>query len=593
VSADGSALAVVHPGSGTLTVVDPVSGTTRQVDLAEANDDPQPTSVAVSADGRYAFVALGNRAAVAVVDLAARKVLRRVPVGTGPADCAITPDGERVYVADDAFTVLNIGALLPGDWVVTAGTVRPWCVPPGGRVAIVGDLPRDVEGAPPTATAAIAQVVPASAGCRYEMNFVGLASADGATAELHWRGTGCADTQVDTVAITPDRPRISRASAPAPGLLPHRILANAPADAGQVEVRVQTPAGVVAIVDQISLHATVSVLPNGDLSLSGDVLDGWQVTPPSPAGFTATIDGDELLLANGAATTVTVAQPASVQSGQTYQLTVDASAPAGSPSVDLAWSAGAPVSVPVAAGASRPFLHTAVAPEDAASVEVGLVLPVGAQLRVRRVSLDAVATSTVAVTFVAESPGELTLTDWQVAYDVDETPRVPPMPAGGLCRPGRPQPVPGEASSDERCYCPTCQAEHDMTDPQPTTTGAGTPGTVLTCTNCGAGVTLPGVVTVPRPAGGPVVVTRPPGVDVGASLRPAERPARAIPLEAINGIGPATARRLNAMGIVDLADLAAARADRLACLRGVREAAAGSWIEQARAMLRDVEGAIV
>jgi hypothetical protein len=127
-----------------------------------------------------------------------------------------------------------------------------------------------------------------------------------------------------------------------------------------------------------------------------------------------------------------------------------------------------------------------------------------------------------------------------------------------------------------------------MADPQLITTPAGTPGTVFTCTNCGSGVTLPGVIAGPGPASGPVVVAVPPGADVGPILRPVRsvRPARRpVPLDAVIGIGRATARRLNAIGIVDLPDLAAAPLARVSALKGVTDAAARSWIEQARALL--------
>jgi hypothetical protein len=227
-------------------------------------------------------------------------------------------------------------------------------------------------------------------------------------------------------------------------------------------------------------------------------------------------------------------------------------------------------------------VRSVTAPAGAASGEVRLVLPPGCELRLRRVSLDSVETTRVPVAFVAESPGELTMTNWQIAYDVDDTPRVPPVPAGGLCRPGRPQPVPGEGG--DCCYCPTCQGEHDMIEPQPTITAAGTPATTLTCTNCGAGVTLPGVIVGAAPSAGPVVVSRPPGVDVGVVLRPASGPPRAVPLEAVTGIGPAMARRLNDIGIVAMADLAAIAPDRLNALPGITEAAARSWIGQARVL---------
>ena len=592
VSADGLVVAAVHPGSSTLSIVDMATGSVRRLDVSENNDDAQPAAVAISADGHYAFVPLANRGIVSLVDLTQAAVLRRIEVGPAPSDCAITRDGERVYVADatgsdTTFTALTIGALLPEDWIVTAGTVRPWCVAPTGRVVVVGARPqRALET--PTATAGLSQVAAASGGCRYELTCLGLASDDGATVELHWRSAGCAESRVDTVPITPDVPRLVSRLATVPTLLPHRLLVDAPPDATQVELRVQAPAGLVAVVDSVSLHATTSVLPNGDLSLFGNVLDGWLVTPPAAAGFNATVAGGELVLRNGAGVPVTVAQQATVVAGQTYQLTVDATAPTGSPSVDVAWLAagapiGSPASVPVTADGSRPLLTSVTAPTSAGTAEVRLVLPAATELHLNRVALDAVVITQMPVTFVAESPGELTLTNWQVAYDADQTPRVPAPPPGGLCRPGRPEPVPGEAS-DDCCYCATCQSEQPMTDPQPAATTAGTPGTVLTCANCGSSVTLPGVIIGAGPGSGPVVVTPAPGTDVGAVMRPRPVPVRPVPLVAVKGIGRARARALNALGIVGVADLAATAPARLRTLRGITEAAAQSWIDQARTL---------
>ncbi|HEY0403905.1 MAG TPA: hypothetical protein VGD09_17950, partial [Blastococcus sp.] len=464
VSAGGSTVAAVHPSEGKLTLIDVVARVTRQVDLL----DDQPSAVSLSADGHYAFVTLASPGAVAVVDTVRGRVVRRVPVGAAPADCVLTSDGERLYVADaiptgeaapgTAFTVLTIGSLLPEDWTVTAGTVRPWCLP-GGRAAVIDGCAGRDETPSPAATAAMAQVMSVSGGCHYEMTFSGLASAEGATAELHWLGSDCSTARTDTVPLAAVQPRLSRADSATPNLVAHRLLSDAPSGAAQAELRFQAPAGVAAAVDRVSLHATSAVLPKGALALDGTLLDGWQVTPPAAPGFAAAAAGEELLLRNGAAVEVTVTQHADVSASTTYQLTVDAGTTSGSSSVELEWTSGGravgrPVSVPLTVGASRPLLTSVVAPAGVDGGEVRVVLPPGAELRVRRVSLDEIAAARVPVTFVAESPGELTLTGWQVAYDVDETPRVPSPPPGGLCRPGTPERIPGEPSPDH-CYCPT------------------------------------------------------------------------------------------------------------------------------------------
>ena len=616
VSAGGSIAAAVHPAAALLSIVDLQAGTTQIVDLT-AGDQPGPSAVALTADGHYAFVTLADAAAVALVDVPARRVLRRISVGAQPADCAITRDGERVFIADavetaDAakhpFTVLQVGTLLPEDWVVTAGTVRPACVPPGGRAAVVGAPQGSGPADPPAATSAMAQVVPVAGGCRYELTFHALASGDGATAELHWLGAGCSQMRTDTVPITVPAPVVSGKVAVPLRLLPHRLLVDAPSDTTQAELRVQAPPGVLAFADDVSLRATAGVLPNGALSLAGDVLEGWLVSPPAPSGFSAVVTGGALVLGNAGGVPVTLAQQAAVRAGQSYQLIVDAvtDAPAtgGVPSADIAWSAagqpaGEPVSVPLTPGASRPVIRSVTPPAGADSAEVRVVLPPGAQVRVTRVSLDAVTITTVPVTFIAEAPGELTLTGWQVGYDAFDTVRVPPIPAGGLCRPGRPLPVPGEAS-DTCCYCPTCEGEHDMAGPQPAITGGGVPGTLLTCTNCGASVTLPGLAAAdwPGPAGSvpgnpsrprdgtPVRVTLAPDA---ARMLPPLTPALSVPLVAVVGIGPATAGRLNGLGILTMADLAASASARVAALPGVTDEQARSWIEQARALIRPVD----
>jgi YVTN family beta-propeller protein len=105
-------------------------------------DEPEnyfadPTDLAVTPDGRYAYVSGGGVNAVAVIDLARMKaalrratsderktllpnhlgiateyVLKRIGVGDSPRGLAVSPDGRYLYVADaldDAVSVIDVG----------------------------------------------------------------------------------------------------------------------------------------------------------------------------------------------------------------------------------------------------------------------------------------------------------------------------------------------------------------------------------------------------------------------------------------------------------------------------------------------------
>jgi DNA-directed RNA polymerase subunit RPC12/RpoP len=100
------------------------------------------------------------------------------------------------------------------------------------------------------------------------------------------------------------------------------------------------------------------------------------------------------------------------------------------------------------------------------------------------------------LSFVAHSVGELTLSAWTVAVDVDEAAARPPVPAGGLSLPRPPATVPGEAHDS---YCATCEGEHGTTE------DAG----VACCANCGARVLLPGRTGAAAAAGAVLHVRRP------------------------------------------------------------------------------------
>jgi len=61
-----------------------------------------PQGVAVTPDGKHAYVAIFSAFAVSVIDTATNTVVGApIPVGTDPVGVAVTPDGTHVYVTND------------------------------------------------------------------------------------------------------------------------------------------------------------------------------------------------------------------------------------------------------------------------------------------------------------------------------------------------------------------------------------------------------------------------------------------------------------------------------------------------------------
>jgi len=87
---------VANEGSGTVSVIE---GTSVVATIPVGN---RPRGLAVSKDGRRAYVALGKDDAVAVIDIPTKSVVDRIPVGTDPEQVALSTDGRTVYVSNEA-----------------------------------------------------------------------------------------------------------------------------------------------------------------------------------------------------------------------------------------------------------------------------------------------------------------------------------------------------------------------------------------------------------------------------------------------------------------------------------------------------------
>ena len=69
-----------------------------QTVAATINVGSSPTSVAITPDGEYAYVANFKSNSVSVISTATNTVTANVAVGVAPNDLAVTPNGEYVYV---------------------------------------------------------------------------------------------------------------------------------------------------------------------------------------------------------------------------------------------------------------------------------------------------------------------------------------------------------------------------------------------------------------------------------------------------------------------------------------------------------------
>jgi YVTN family beta-propeller protein len=123
-SPDGKRLWVSSELGGTVSIFD--TGTWQMAGKIDFTAIPgaQPVGIAFAQGGERAYVALGRGNAVAEIDAASLKILRRFPVGQRVWELAVSPDGGTVYAANG----------LSGDLsIVATGTGQVRSIPLGGK----------------------------------------------------------------------------------------------------------------------------------------------------------------------------------------------------------------------------------------------------------------------------------------------------------------------------------------------------------------------------------------------------------------------------------------------------------------------------
>jgi hypothetical protein len=303
-----------------------------------------------------------------------------------------------------------------------------------------------------------------------------------------------------------------------------------------------------------------------------------------------------VVLRNTGPDTADLVQTATVTAGQPFNfeftgrtLTLQAT---DNPKVSLHWlksdgsEASAAVSEDIAPETLDSHPMSGKVPDGATQVAVHLSLPSATALSVNQVSLQTPKTTSVPVSFVAQSPGQLRVSAAQVGFDSAQPPP-PPVPATGLCPPTPPGQQPGPPQPAGTCHCSCCQSETQMTKATPAVTPAGRPMTIGVCADCGNQVVRGGgalVAGAPQPLAVRVAPARP-LLPVAAEPLPL-KPAPAPVLTDVMGIGKTRAQQLTRAGIKSVRDLAEADPEFVArVVGGVSEDNAALLIEHAKKLL--------
>ncbi|MGR9054096.1 MAG: hypothetical protein ACU84J_15760, partial [Gammaproteobacteria bacterium] len=355
---------------------------------------------------------------------------------------------------------------------------------------------------------ALSQTVPVSGSCIYEFGFWGIADDSDAVAEIFWLGAECGLLRSDSVPIReiPREPNVlhvslasaagSAAAGNRPELYRHRERFTAPSDAVQAEVRFVVPEGVLAGIDRVTLAATNEALNNADLRILEDRSPaGWELESTQPARVRFDPVAEGLRISNLGTDKAELIQTVQAEAERPYRLEfkgriIDATAIETLPSIELHWfgqdrsALGAPTPMTITPDGLDSASAEGSSPAATLEADIVLVAPPGTTFTVNSVSLRFSSFTPVPLAFIAQAPGELTVTDWRVQFERAEAVK-PDEPEQGLCAPTPPGRRPGEASKAGR-YCPCCESEQALSVEVTKNARKGRNTVSQRCTVCGA-----------------------------------------------------------------------------------------------------------
>ena len=140
---------VVNTGSGTVTPISTATNTAGPPIPVGAG----PKDIAITPDGKTAYVTNLGSGTVTPITIATKTPGPPIPVGSGPEDIAITPDGKTVYVIDylsDMVTPISTVTNTAGPPISVGNGDQDIAITPDGKTAYItnqtfghGDPDRD------------------------------------------------------------------------------------------------------------------------------------------------------------------------------------------------------------------------------------------------------------------------------------------------------------------------------------------------------------------------------------------------------------------------------------------------------------------
>jgi len=135
ITPDGKYAYVANNGSGSVSVIDISANTVTTVSVGSG-----PFGVAITPDGKYAYVTNYSSGSVSVIDISTNTVIATVTVGTGPSGVAITPDGKYAYVTNNGsknVSVIDISTNTVTTTVTAGSGPYDVAITPDGKYAYV------------------------------------------------------------------------------------------------------------------------------------------------------------------------------------------------------------------------------------------------------------------------------------------------------------------------------------------------------------------------------------------------------------------------------------------------------------------------
>ncbi len=572
----------------------------------------QPRALAIAPDGERAYVISrhdNDKTSITIIaiDLDQRRQSGSLMLDGVARDIALPPNGDHLYLllsgGINRLASVKTSTFAPIEWAVTAGRTTRLCFPPpfGNVVALgISEL-----GTVAIATT-LAQVTPITTGCAspFRFSFWGIATELDAVAEIVWISEACDPLQREQIPIEVlEREEIGGIAASAnrmpsaADMVLHSRRLTPPEGATQAEVRFKT-AGGIAIIDKASLRVTAEATTNSELRLDAKGQPfNWTQQPETKTGLIITTQVDGIQLSNTGSETLSLIQTTRVTPDQAFELqfhghVVEIFSEDSPPTVELHWldsegaSLGTDTNLAILPVDFERHAVAGTAPGQADQAEIRITLPPQTTLMTQHISLRQQEPTAVPVGFLSHAPGELSVSQGRVVYDLGE-PTSPQVPSTGLCEPKQAKPT----QARNACFCGVCEAVHEMTAATPATTPAGRPAITGTCSACGSSMInlggrldyrAPNIAFLERKF--MLRKRKPEKARVSAISQPPKK-YKTSRITRIKGIGEARAQKLADVGITSIRKLAALEPEEMQrILKTISLAQASQFIEEAKSL---------